>query len=172
MSLARGLGSYAAALMADGITEDLELIQAVDKLDKATPGTNSAWALCEKIRKGDAGRTEAREALRRATEPKETRTHLVPKSEQDKIPDPLADSANFRNWVHNPSPYASGALKVLFDLSEPSGRLVIRVNMGNYGGSIGLHSRDVPYQVWIFPKASQYEFDSEPQMRNLDPEQI
>jgi ParB/RepB/Spo0J family partition protein len=63
LSLSAGLGHYAAALMADGITEDIELLQAVDKLDKATPGSNSAWALCEKIRAGKAGRTEAREAL-------------------------------------------------------------------------------------------------------------
>lgn len=63
LSLSAGLGHYAAGLMADGITEDIELLQTVDKLDKATPGSNSAWALCEKIRAGKAGRNEAREAL-------------------------------------------------------------------------------------------------------------
>ncbi|MBS1197451.1 MAG: plasmid-partitioning protein ParB [Proteobacteria bacterium] len=71
VSLANGLGHYAGGLLADGITEDLELILSVDKLDKATPGSNSAWALCEKIRAGKAGRTEAREALKMATTRKE-----------------------------------------------------------------------------------------------------
>lgn len=71
LSLANGLGHYASALLGDGISEDMELLQAVDKLDKETQGSNSAWALCEKIRAGKAGRTEAREALQLAKTRKE-----------------------------------------------------------------------------------------------------
>ncbi|RYF17491.1 MAG: hypothetical protein EOO30_07025 [Comamonadaceae bacterium] len=56
--------------------------------------------------------------------------------------------------------FASGDVE-----TEPSGRLVIRTNMENWGGSVGAASRDTPHQVWIFSKASQYRFDAEPQER-------
>lgn len=66
LSIADGLNSYASRLLADGVTEDLETLKAVSALEALTPGTNSTWALCEKIRAGKAGRTAAREALAEA----------------------------------------------------------------------------------------------------------
>lgn len=64
LALSSGLGEYASKLLQDEITEDLETLKAVSDLEKiAPPGTNVVWALCEKIRKGQAGRTEAREKL-------------------------------------------------------------------------------------------------------------
>lgn len=108
LSLANGLGSYAAALLADGITEDIELLQCVDKLDRATPGSNSAWALCEKIRAGKAGRTEAREALKRAMEPK-TEPAAQPKREStaDAKNHELQPSHAFRYWLQHDHPWIS-----------------------------------------------------------------
>lgn len=113
ISLAEGLGHYASSLMADGITEDIELLQAVDKLDRATPGTNTAWALCEKIRKGEAGRTEAREALKRVTEerkpkPKPTEKTLSPEEVTRKAHEQeMQLSSAFRYWLNHSHPWIS-----------------------------------------------------------------
>jgi hypothetical protein len=56
--------------------------------------------------------------------------------------------------------FASGDVE-----TESSGRLVIRTNMDNWGGTVGAASRDTPHQVWIFSKSTQYRFDAEPQER-------
>lgn len=104
ISLAEGLGHYAAGLMADGITEDIELLQCVDKLDKATPGTNAAWALCEKIRKGEAGRTEAREALKRVIEERKAKK-VEPTQETKTEPVELIQSQHFRYWLKHETPW-------------------------------------------------------------------
>jgi len=56
--------------------------------------------------------------------------------------------------------FASGDVEV-----DASGRLVIRTNMENWGGTVGAASRDTPHQVWIFSKPTQYRFDAEPQER-------
>lgn len=56
--------------------------------------------------------------------------------------------------------FASGDVE-----TEPSGRLVIRTNMDNWGGTVGAASRDTPHQVWIFSRSTQYRFDAEPQER-------
>lgn len=103
LSLSKGLGHYASALMADGITEDIELLQCVDKLDKATPGTNSAWALCQQIRQGKAGREAARTALQIATEPKTRKTEERKTEELNTplTPTPIMKkSENFRYWIN------------------------------------------------------------------------
>ncbi len=44
-----------------------------------------------------------------------------------------------------------------------SGRLVMRVNMENYGPAM---DRSVPYFLWIFPSAKQYAFDIGPELRS------
>jgi hypothetical protein len=49
--------------------------------------------------------------------------------------------------------------------TEPSGKLVIRTNMDNLGGSVGAASKDTPHQVWIFSRATQYRLDGEPEQR-------
>jgi hypothetical protein len=49
--------------------------------------------------------------------------------------------------------------------TEPSGRLVLRGNMENWGGTVGAASREMPHQVWIFVNPAQYRFDAEPQER-------
>ncbi len=49
--------------------------------------------------------------------------------------------------------------------TEPSGRLVLRGNMDNWGGTVGAASREMPHQVWIFVNPAQYRFDAEPQER-------
>ena len=117
ISAARGLGHYAAALLADGITEDLELVLSVDKLEKATPGSNSAWALCERIREGKAGRADAREALALA----KTRATLsstpeptapaaaapVPPTAESKYPDDWMRSHDFRLFMSRPPHYTT-----------------------------------------------------------------
>lgn len=56
--------------------------------------------------------------------------------------------------------FASGDVEI-----DASGRLVIRTNMDNWGGTVGAASRDTPHQVWIFSKPTQYRFDAEPQER-------
>lgn len=101
LSLANGLGYWASSLMNEGITEDIELLQTVDKLERATSGSNACWALCEKIKKGEAGREDAREALRRATEPKPTGNEPGAPKEQAAA-DPLAASKWFREWLKKP----------------------------------------------------------------------
>ena len=53
--------------------------------------------------------------------------------------------------------FASGDVE-----TDASGRLVIRSNMGNWGGTVGAATKDAPHYVWIFPKPSQYRFDAEP----------
>lgn len=63
LAIANGLNPQAAKLLTDGITEDLETLKAVSDLEPLATGTNSVWALCENIRAGKAGRTEARERL-------------------------------------------------------------------------------------------------------------
>lgn len=101
LSLANGLGYWASSLMNEGITEDIELLQTVDKLERETSGSNACWALCEKIKKGEAGREDAREALRRATEPKKTGDEPgTPK--EPAADDPLAASKWFREWLKKP----------------------------------------------------------------------
>ena len=117
LSLAKGLGSYAYGLMADGITEDIELLQCVDKLDKATPGTNSAWALCEKIRAGKAGREDAREALRKATEPKKTGEEPGKPSEPPPS-DTLQQSKYFRDWLKQPNAFSTSYMECLIKLVD------------------------------------------------------
>lgn len=49
--------------------------------------------------------------------------------------------------------------------TAPSGRMVLRINMDNWGGTVGAASREMPHQVWIFVNPTQYRFDSEPQER-------
>ncbi|MGJ7503541.1 hypothetical protein ACSFBF_24505 [Variovorax sp. ZT5P49] len=44
----------------------------------------------------------------------------------------------------------------------PGGRMVVRVNMDNYGPAM---DKSVPYALWIFPSAKQYEFDLGPEPR-------
>ncbi|WP_398496702.1 hypothetical protein [Variovorax sp.] len=44
----------------------------------------------------------------------------------------------------------------------PGGRLVMRVNMDNYGPAM---DKSVPYVLWIFPSATQYTFDLGPEPR-------
>lgn len=112
LSLSRGLGHYASALMADGITEDIELLQAVDKLEKVTGGSNATWALCEKIRRGEAGREDAREALRRATDPKPQPEKVPPAKPAE--PGPYAESQWFRTWLAAPHPHAEDYIACLF----------------------------------------------------------
>lgn len=51
--------------------------------------------------------------------------------------------------------------------TDPSGRLVIRTNVDNWGGTVGAALRDTPHQVWIFSKPTQYRFDAEPQERKV-----
>jgi len=41
----------------------VETLKAVSDIEALGAGSNAAWALCERIRKGEAGRTEAREKL-------------------------------------------------------------------------------------------------------------
>lgn len=117
LSLSRGLGYEAAALMAEQVTEDIELLQTVDKLAKATPGTNSAWALSQKIRKGEAGREEAREALRRAMEPKKTGDEpgTPPQPKKD---DPLHGSKYFRDYLKRPHDYADTFMECMLSLTS------------------------------------------------------
>lgn len=60
------LGHYARRLLEDGITEDLEILRGVAQLELLSNGSNAPWALCEKIRRGEAGRSEVREAVKAA----------------------------------------------------------------------------------------------------------
>lgn len=120
LSLSRGLGFEAAQLMAERVTEDIELLQTVDKVAKATPGTNSAWALAQKIRKGEAGREEAREVLRRATEPKKTGDEPGTVS-QPKPEDPLHASKYFREWLKKPDNWSDSYRECLFELVAQPG---------------------------------------------------
>lgn len=60
------LGHYARRLLEDGVTEDLEILRGVAQLELLSNGSNAPWALCEKIRKGEAGRSEVREAVKAA----------------------------------------------------------------------------------------------------------
>lgn len=117
IALTHKLGHYAAALLHDGITEDLELILAVSQLENLTPGTNAAWALCEKIRKGEAGRTEARDALKKAKEPKKQKDAAEPKEKKEKHPFQwLWDAANNENttWYdYNADQLVNAALVML-----------------------------------------------------------
>lgn len=121
LSLANGLGHYASALMADGITEDIELLQTVDKIERESPGSNSAWALCEKVRKGEAGRTEARETLQLL---KTRKQGVEVKPAAEKKADPYEVSAAFRIWLKNPHPYAAEFVEIAY-----------RMNQGNERGS-------------------------------------
>lgn len=120
LAVAKDLGGYAAALLADGITEDLELILAVNKLDEATPGSNATWALCQKIRKGEAGREDAREALRRATEPKKTGDE--PQEHRPAAePDPLFQSKYFRDWLKHPNLWGEDYREALWTMHDGDG---------------------------------------------------
>ncbi|MFZ2266739.1 MAG: hypothetical protein WAV95_04095 [Azonexus sp.] len=49
--------------------------------------------------------------------------------------------------------------------TDSSGKLVIRTNIDNWGGTVGAALRDTPHQVWIFSRATQYRFDADPQER-------
>lgn len=49
--------------------------------------------------------------------------------------------------------------------TDAAGRLVLRVNMDNWGGTVGAASREMPHQVWIFVNPAQYRFESDPQER-------
>lgn len=118
LALANGLGTYASDLLRDGITEDLELLQAVNKLDQETPGTNQAWALCQRIRAGKAGRTEAREAvaavIKARTQAIESRQAVttpktpeqLEKETQRKIHEQEMSLSNaFRYWLQHSHPW-------------------------------------------------------------------
>lgn len=84
LAIADGLNHYAAKLLADGVTEDLETLKAVSDLEQITPGTNTAWALCEKIRSGKAGRTAARETLAEAKDAADPVKREKRRKEQEK----------------------------------------------------------------------------------------
>lgn len=68
LAISSGLNPQATRLLIDGATEDIETLKAISDLEPLTPGTNTVWALCEKIRAGKAGRSAAREALAAAKE--------------------------------------------------------------------------------------------------------
>lgn len=120
LSLSRGLGFEAAQLMAERVTDDIELLQTVDKVAKATPGTNSAWALAQKIRKGEAGRDEAREVLRRATEPKKTGDEPGAVS-QPKPDDPLHASKWFREYLKKPDTWSKDYRECMLQINGNEG---------------------------------------------------
>lgn len=120
LALANGLGYWASSLLSEGITEDIELLQTVDKLERETSGSNACWALCEKIKKGEAGREDAREALRRAIEPKKTGDEPG-KAPAPKAEDPLLTSKWFREWLKAPYNRDENYRACLFGLVKQPG---------------------------------------------------
>lgn len=115
LSLANGLGYYAGQLLCDGITEDIELLQTVDKLDKETSGTNATWALCERIKKGEAGREDAREALKRAKEEKTERVQVAP---QEPKVDMYPAARTYLTWCKAPYCWATEHVNFTWSLVE------------------------------------------------------
>lgn len=127
LSLANGLGYWASMLMTDGITEDIELLQTVDKLDKETTGTNACWALCEKIKKGEAGREDAREALRRAKEERPA-GDTKPKVKKPESLYPAADQ--FLAWCKQPNRYNQDYIEFAFSIigADPHAEFIQTIN--------------------------------------------
>lgn len=80
------LGYYARRLLEDGITEDLEILRGVAQLELLSNGSNAPWALCEKIRKGEAGRSEVREAVKAAKARRDERDKPVEVHSQASAP--------------------------------------------------------------------------------------
>ncbi len=115
LSLAKGLGYWASELLASGKTEDIELLQTVDKLENTASGSNACYSLVEKIKAGTAGREDAREALRRANERKQPASE---KTKKEVKADPLEDSANFRQWLKFPHPHAINYLNILWAMAD------------------------------------------------------
>ena len=79
------LGHYARRLLEDGITEDLEILRGVAQLELLSNGSNAPWALCEKIRKGEAGRSEVREAVKAAKARRDEREKPVVHSQASEV---------------------------------------------------------------------------------------
>lgn len=100
LAIANGLKGYAAHLLEDGITEDMEILKAVAKIEELTPGTNTAWALCEKLRAGTAGRTAAREVLAAAKDAADPvkRAEREAKQEEKYRADVEARQAESQKW--------------------------------------------------------------------------
>lgn len=111
LSIATGLGYWATGLLNDGITEDIELLNTVNALERETSGSNACWSLCEKIRKGEAGREDAREALKRAKENKEPK-HVPPPKPKANDDFPAANS--FLQWCKSPSYWAKQHVELVF----------------------------------------------------------
>lgn len=130
LALASGLGYWASSLLNEGITEDIELLQTVHQLELHTSGSNACWALCEKIKKGEAGREDAREALRRAKEPKPTGDEPT-KQQKTADPDPMNESRYFREWLKTPYPNASDYEACLFSILEDSSAAAHRERLQN-----------------------------------------
>jgi ParB/RepB/Spo0J family partition protein len=65
----KNLGCLAERILEEGITEDLEILKGIKTLE-ANAGWTAANEMCEKIRKGEAGRNEVRAAVKVAKEKK------------------------------------------------------------------------------------------------------
>lgn len=111
LAIANGLGYWAASLLNDGITEDIELLNTVNALERETSGSNACWALCEKIKKGEAGREDAREALKRAKESKEPKPTPQPKP---KAADSFPAANGFLQWCKSPTYWAAQHVDLVF----------------------------------------------------------
>lgn len=130
LALASGLGYWASSLLNEGITEDIELLQTVHQLELHNSGSNACWALCEKIKKGEAGREDAREALRRAKEPKQNGDEPA-KQQKTADPDPMNESRYFREWLKTPYPSATDYEACLFSILEDSSAVAHRERLQN-----------------------------------------
>jgi ParB family chromosome partitioning protein len=60
----KGLGYWSRMVLEEGISEDLEVLMLLDKIDAESQGTNRCWSLVEKMKKGEAGRKELQEVLK------------------------------------------------------------------------------------------------------------
>lgn len=130
IALASGLGYWASSLLNEGITEDIELLQTVHQLEVHTSGSNACWALCERIKKGEAGREDAREALRRAKEPKKTGDEPgTPRPAAE--PDPMQASKYFREWLKAPYTNAHDYEECLFSILGDSDAVAHRQRLNN-----------------------------------------
>lgn len=118
ISLAKGLGYWAGGLLTGGFTEDIELLQTVDKIEREN-SSNAAWAICEKIKAGTAGREEAREVLRRLKEDKETPKE--PKKPKEKESAIYPEAERFTRWLKEPNPwetlYVDYAFRIMGEIS-------------------------------------------------------
>lgn len=82
VAIAKGLGYWAKKILEEGISEDMEVLGLVEKIDAMSYGTNRCWSIYENLKSGVYHRADLQRVLKEIKDKK--KKDLAPR--QEKIP--------------------------------------------------------------------------------------